>query len=508
MMHATANILSAFDFERNNNWVDAFYQFNSAKFEILLKTKGEYFWRKAGEQRALRLFHAAAQRIPAYRDFLKKHRIRHETIKTIKDFDRIPLTDKKNYIQAYPLEKRCWNGAMRHARIIPASSGTSGEPAFWPRGGFQEFEAGVIHELIYKNIFKIDKRCTLALIGFPMGMYVSGVATVLPSWLVAGKYPSFTLMSVGNNKNEMLRAAKNLGKNYEQVLLIGHPFFIKDVVETGREQGISWKRMNVRMLFCSEGFSEAWRRYVMEEAGMAVSHDKIISTYGSSEMLLMAHETPLSILARNTLEQNSALRKKLFSAPTTPDLFQYNPLFRYIESIHNELVFTSASGIPLVRFNLRDSGSVVSFETIKKELKIGGAKDWKLPFVALWGRSDQTIVFYAANIYPEHIKAGLDDRRFYGKLTGKFVMSKNYLKNMDEFLEINIELTKGVKASKGLAQTIQRKVVEKLREINMEYLFLCNHLEKDLTPRIVLWPYQHEKHFRPGLKPKYILKNT
>ncbi|HCE86940.1 MAG TPA: hypothetical protein DEP08_04090 [Candidatus Jacksonbacteria bacterium] len=505
-MSNESNIFSAFDFKKDRNWIDWFYRFDIAKFETLLRTKNESFWQKAGERRALELFHAAAERVPAYKDFLKKHDIRHMEIKTILDFRGVPLTDKENYIQAYPLKKRCWDGSLARQAVIPASSGTSGEPKFWPRGGFQEFEAGVIHELIYKNIFHINKHKTLALIGFPMGVYVSGVATVLPTWLVANKKYDLTLMSIGNNKSEMLRAVRNLYKDYSQILLIGHPFFIKDVIEAGKNEGVLWSKMKLGLMFCSEGFSEGWRRYILKQADMSFGRNMAVSTYGSSEMLLMGHETPLSVFVRTALEKNTTIAQKMFGDIAMPDLFQYNPLFRYIESVHDDLVFTSASGIPLVRFNLRDSGKVIPFVSIKKIISKTNADDWELPFVALRGRSDQTIVFYAANIYPEHVKAGLDDVKFYGKLTGKFVMRKDYLKNMDEFLEINIELTKETKTRSSLAAAIQKEVVKKLRKINMEYLDASSRFGEKLIPRIILWPYQHEKHFRPGLKPKYIAK--
>ena len=198
------------------------------------------------------------------------------------------------------------------------------------------------------------------------------------------------------------------------------------------------------------------------------------------------------------------------------NLFQYNPLLRYIESVNNELVFTSASGIPLVRFNIHDSGRPVSYEKIMDSFrKLGDlpAKNfpeldarsfWQLPFVALWGRNDYKIIFYAVNIYPEHVRRALSQSGLFSKLTGKFTMRKEYLKNMDEFLEINVELRKDVTPSRQLASKIRDYVVEHLQKVNMEYRDASSHLEKDLRPRIKLWPCQHEKYFKPGLKPRYI----
>jgi phenylacetate-CoA ligase len=522
-MNKEQGILSAFDFTKakKKNWISSFYNFDITKFEQLLRQKSKNFWQAQGEKRALKLFHAAAARVPAYKDFLKKHKIRPELIKNIRDFIQIPLTNKKNYIQNYPLSKRCWDGMLSRAKLVAISSGTSGEPTFWARGDFQEFEAAVTHELLYRYLFRINKYKTLLVIGFPMGVYVSGVATLLPSWLAAVKREyNITIASVGNNKIEILRLVKYLQKDYQQIVLLGHPFFIKDVIESGRKAGIVWSDRRLHLMLCSEGFSEVWRKYLISQTGAPFGWSRVISVYGSSEMLVKAYETPLSILARNLAEQNSQLRQRLFNSASIPNLFQYNPFLRYIESVGDELIFTCASGLPLIRFNLHDSGRVIPFGKMqealnqerpkwRKMLKQGEASQssWQLPLVALWGRSDQTIIFYAANIYPEHIHTALNYRPFLKKITGKFVIRKGYLKSMDEFLEINIELRPSVRQSRQLARRIQDHVVKKLREINMEYLFLCNNLDKDLQPRIKLWTYQHKKYFEPGLKPKYIIDN-
>ena len=510
-------LLSFFDFKKETSRIRDFYDFDSERFEALLKTKGEKFWDDLGTLRALEIFHESAKRVPAYADFLRRHKIRHAAIKTIEDFTRVPLTDKENYIQKYPLPMRCWDGELSEQNIVAMSSGTSGEATLWPRSAYQEFEAAVIHELLYRSTFEIKKYTTLLVIGFPMGVYVSGVATLLPSYLVAAKGYPMTIASVGNNKGEMLRIVKNLQKEYEQIILAGHPLFIKDVVESGAAAGIAWSKKRVRMMFCSEEFSEKWRKYVINEADAGSLLNSAISTYGSSEMLLMAYETPMSIMARNFMERQEDFKINLVGKGHVPNLFQYNPFLRYIESVHNELVLTSASGIPLVRFNMHDSGTILAFEKVRETLyatdfreqkefsEIDEKSFWQLPFVALWGRSNHKIIFYAANIYPEHIRPALSQSALFPKLTGKFTLHKEYLKNMDEFLEINVELRKDVKPSHQLASKIRDHAVEHLQKVNMEYLFIYNNNPgKDLHPRIKLWPYQHEKYFKPGLKPRYI----
>jgi phenylacetate-CoA ligase len=499
-------------FEPRKNYVAKFSQFDIAVYEKMLREKGEDFWREAGEKKALRLFHEMAERVPAYKDFLKKNKVKHETITTIEDFQKVPITDKKNYIEKYPLTERMWGGDVSSARIIAASSGTTGAPKFWPRGGHQEFEAAITHELLYRYLFEADKHKTLLLIGFPMGVYVSGIATVLPSVAVAEKSGNITIATVGTNKAEMVRLLRELSPLYEQTILVGHPFFIKDVIETTRAEKI--KTSKIKMLFCSEGFNEKWRDYVAGKAKCVP--EQALSVYGSSEFLLMGYETPFSIFIRKTVGEKRV--QEYFGFRTTPSVFQYNPLFSFIESpgdkAVNNLLFTSSSGIPLARFDLKDQGYIVSFSDVLKRLnnmfpiwdfQYGTKKKpWKIPFVIMSGRSDNTFILYAANIYPEHIHVALNHSPFLKKITGKFVIKKGYEKNMDEYWEIHVELQNRVIPNAELSKHIKEKVVATLREVNMEYLFLCNNLGKDLSPRVFLEKYQDETYFKPGTKPKYI----
>src|SRR3989344_3851021 len=120
--------------------IEAFFKFKASALDRELQKKPESFWRHEGEKKALTLFHHAAKRVPAYADFLKKNHIKSEQVRSIADFQNVPITTKKNYISEYPLEARSWDGALSRHKIIAVSSGTSGEPKFWPRGLHEESE--------------------------------------------------------------------------------------------------------------------------------------------------------------------------------------------------------------------------------------------------------------------------------------------------------------------------------------------------------------------------------
>ena len=482
-------------------------------YRALLRTKPASFWEKAGAKKALTLFHAAATQVPAYKKFLKAHKVDPAHIKTIADFSKVPPTTKENYIKKYSLAERSWGGKLDGHSIVAVSSGTSGEPTLWPRGGNQEFEAVLTHELLYTELFEIDRYRTLMIIGFPMGMYVSGVATSIPSFLAATKHPKLTIATVGNNKEAVLKLVHSMHKEYEQIVLVSHPFFAKDVIETGAHEGISWRKTKIKTLFCSEGYNETWRDFLASQIGSDPA-STLFNTYGSSEFLLVGYENPYTTTIRQHAEKDAELSDTLFGTTVVPSLFQYNPLMRYIQTEGNDLVITANSGVPLIRFNQHDAGEVIPFEQMeetmgahKKPLKNShknAFKPWQLPFVTLHGRSDRTLVFHAANIYPENIQVALNKKEYLSKLTGKFVMEKKYLKKMDQYLEIHIELEPGVKATPTLSQSLQKDITATLEKVNMEYRDARQRSHKDLTPRIDLRPYQDVTYFKPGLKPRYI----
>ncbi len=473
----------------------------------LLRSKPESWWVREGNERALKLFHDMAKHVPAYADFLKKKHVIPASIKTIDDLNTVPETTKKNYIAKYSLAQRSWGGTTAEHKIYAASSGTTGAPTLWPRGFEQDAESAAVHSLLFSDLYEVDSYKTLIVVGFPMGVYVSGIATAFPTYFASMVHPNISILTAGNNKESILAVLPKVQKQFKQIILVGHPFFVKDVIESGIRARIDWSKTKLRTFFCSEGFNEEWRSYLASLIGSSRPERHLFSTYGSSELLLMGYETPESILAKKYLEKHQVVQEMLTGKSGPISLFQYNPLVRHIAvNASNELLFSARAGVPLCRYNLKDSGALISRADMVRSAPTNakGWTPWNLPYVALFGRSDHTLTFYAANIYPEHIHAALNHRQFLKKITGKFTMEKNYTATMDQKLIIHIELQEGQRVNNAFHESVKRAVVTTLESVNMEYRFLRNHLEKDLVPKIVFQKYRHEKYFKNGLKPKYI----
>lgn len=485
------------------------------KIRTALTKKHEYYWHKNGEKMALHLFGEASKRVPAYHDFLKINKVNSSKVKTIVDFGKIPTVNKKNYLLKYPLEKLCWDGKIEKADMVSLSSGSSGKPFFWPRSKDQEDETALSHELFLLDSFEIDKYSTLLIVSFAMGMWVAGTLTYKAAQNIAEKH-KMTVITPGISKKDVLNIIRQIGNKYEQIIIAGYPPFVKDIVDDGERQKINWKKHRVKFLFAAEGFSEKWRDYIYKKIGAKNPLKDSLNIYGTADALILGHETPLSILIRRIADRDrGGLYKELFAQDRVPTLVQYNPALRYFESIGGNLIFSAFSGIPLVRYEIGDTGGIVNYSDmvsllnkhnidINKEARTANISNWKLPFLYVYGRNDFTASLYGINIYPENIRDVLSDKTIEKKLSGKFVMSTKNDIGMNQYLEVVVEMKNGItETDQELEEKIKVAVVKTLKQKNNEYNELYKSLSTKAEPKVILCSYGHKDFFAPGVKQKW-----
>lgn len=484
-----------------------------------LKHKQASHWMKMGEKKARALFHCARRTVPAYKKFLKAHGIDGNKIKTSEDFKRLPVMDKQTYLRAYPYRDLFPNRDLSRVTTISATSGSTGEPFYFPRGEAQDAQYEYIAELFLKNQFAIDKKSTLGIIGFGLGIWIGGIFTYKVLNKIAAKGYRFSLLPIGPNKELFLKSLKKFGPLYDQVLMMGYPPFIKDIIDEAGDYGVDWKNYRIKILTATEGFSEEFRDYLARRAHIANPLTDTINIYGTVELGTMAHETGIANMIRAIAAKNPSLAKNLFgSSHRLPTLAQYHPDIIHFEQVGDEVIGSgSGSAFPLIRYSFPDRGGVIAFERMGQEFTRGGmdmmqeakrhgiAKTiLKLPFVYVYERADSTITVRGANIYAEHIRRALLHPSLQNRVTGKFAMIKKEDVKMNEYFEVNVELKKKTKPSDVSVKTIQGILVETLRKLNSEYDDQYRSVPKMMTPPVILWPYGHELHFKPGAKQKWV----
>ncbi|MFH1534943.1 MAG: hypothetical protein ABIF80_03085 [Patescibacteria group bacterium] len=501
--------------------VDQFQEFLNAdavKDNIGLSMASYKIWQEKGKENALKFFHLASELVPAYSDFLKSNNIDHSKIKSYKDFSQIPVTTKENYLSKYPINKLCVNGDISQSNIVSSSSGSSGAPFYWPRNLEQDLNIAKILEILYVNNFEIHKTPTLMLVCLGLGVWTAGEMMFSSGKIIAQKGHPLTIMSPGVDLNETIKTLKNIAPYYKQTFIVGYPAFVKDIIDLAIKEGVDIKSLSLKILVGGEVFTENWREYIYKNAQMTNRFKDITSVLGSSEGGIVGIETPICSYIRKRAFDSNKIQKAFFGTNILPSIVQYNPAGKFFEIVKDELVLTNMGGLPLIRYNTRDNGKILSFEEImgifqKEEISvkqinndIGINSIWTLPFAYLSGRANVMATIYAVNVYPENIKPVLFNLDLKGLVTGRFTLKTTEDNNHNQFLEIFVELSPGCSENFELENKIKDMIVENLKKVNSEY----NKLSESLTGRnllkVNLKQFQDQKYFTSD-KQKYILKS-
>ncbi|MEK7547093.1 MAG: hypothetical protein AAB536_02865 [Patescibacteria group bacterium] len=486
----------------------------------LIKTKSGVFWSDIGKKKALALFRQAARRVPAYGDFLKKNKISPEKIKNFSDFQLVPPVNKNNYLRQYSLNELCWDGTLENPFVLTATSGSTGEPFYFLRGERLDWESSVLHELFLLNSRR-RKGPVLVIVAFGMGVWIGGLITYKAFEIASrGKNYPVSIITPGINKIEIMNALKKLSPKFAETIIAGYPPFLKDVVDSAADEGINLKKLNIRLLFAAEPFTENFRDHIVKKAGIKNPALDTLNVYGTAEIGTMAYETPTSIMMRRLAVKDKELFRDVFSnIEKTPTFAQYNPFFVNFEAPEGEILLTGDNSMPLIRYAVGDRGGVYGFDEISPILKANGydiekearknslKEIYKLPFVYVYERIDYSTTLYGLQIYPEAIREALLKKSLNGFFTGKFTMITKFDKHKDQFLEINLELKKSKKAGENVKKKTLKEIIAMLREKNSEFRELHSHLGKRAIPKLVFWEYEHPLFFKQGVKQKWVRKN-
>jgi phenylacetate-CoA ligase len=463
------------------------------------------------EQRALALFTSVVASVPAYQAFLAEHDVDPAAVRTIEDFPTLPLLTKDNYLRRYPLPQLCRGGELVGCDMVAVSSGSTGEPTFWPRSVADEFTVATRFEQVFHDSFGAGQRTTLAMVCFALGTWVGGMYTASCCRHLAAKGYPITVITPGNNVEEILRVVTALGPQFEQVVLLGYPPFLKGVIDTGLARGVPWPELNVKLVLAGEVFSEQWRTLVGQRLGGGQACFGSASLYGTADAGVLATETPLSISIRRYLAAHPTIARELFGESRLPTLAQYDPRNRLFETHQGTLLFTGDSGIPLIRYHIADAGGLTSFDAMLALLADHGFDPTaglgpdrpirQLPFVHVFGRSQFTVSYFGANIYPENISVGLEQPPVAGWVTGKFVMESREDADHDRYLAIAVELAPGVAGTEQMQRAIAQSIAGQLRSLNSEFAHYTP--PEHQLPRLSLHPAGDPDYFPPGVKHRY-----
>jgi phenylacetate-CoA ligase len=460
-----------------------------------------------GFAQALGLLQRVAAEVPAYGQILKERAIDPAAIRSPADFTRLPLLDKANYVRRFSQDEVVFGGDRGRCDFYAVSSGSTGEPTFWPRAAADEYPIAVRFEQVLRDMFRAHEKRTLAIVCFAMGTWVGGMFTTFCLRAVAEKGYRVMIATPGNKPDEILRIVEKLGPDFEQTILLGYPPFLKEVIDAGRAKGLDWGRFHPRLVLAGEVFSETWRELMAERAGVEDVIHFAASLYGTADAGVLAQETPLSVAIRRFLSKRPDLAQAIFGETRLPTLCQYDPANRYFEVVDGTLAFSGDNGVPLIRYHIADRGGIMPYADMMARLTAAGfdasfvPRHRRQPFVWVFGRANFTISYFGGNIFPETVSLALEQPAVRGFVTGKFVMEvKEGLRDKPAFT-LAVELAQGVVAADSITDLIADTVLGTLRELNSEF---ANYVPSDLQrPLVTLYPQGHPDYFPVGVKHRY-----
>lgn len=324
-----------------------------------------------------------------------------------------------------------------------------------------------------------------------------------------------TVITPGNNVAEILRVVERLGPDFEQIVLLGYPPFLKDAIDAGRANGLDWAAYRPKLVLAGEVFSEEWRTLVGQRSGSTRACFDSASLYGTADAGVLGNESPLSVCIRRYLAEQPDLARAIFGESRLPTLVQYDPRARFFEVAPETgtLLFTGDNGVPLVRYHIADSGGLVpyqwlvevlrqhGFDPVAEVLKSSDRGARPLPFAYVFGRADFTVSYFGANVFPENVTVGLEHAPIDQWVTGKFVMQAREDQDRNRFLSIVVELSSDVEPAADKAEAIAESILSHLLRLNSEFAHYVPAERQ--RPRIELAPRGDPNYFPVGVKHRY-----
>ena len=435
---------------------------------------------------AWRAAEQARRRVPAYRTLLARSGWRDDpSLPPAGRVRRLPTMDKASYVKAFSTEERCLDGRLRmEGTTIDESSGSSGTPFNWVRSAAELHD---VHRKFSQFGWYLFGDDVITINGFSMGAWATGIN--------AGEAMrrNGIVKSTGPDLEKILHTLDFFGPRYPYVIT-GYPPFLKHLVDESEKRGFDWRRYRIHGVAGGEGMSEGLRAY-LERRFLAV-----YSGYGASDIDIgVAGEMPITVWIRKRAAENPALQRALFGDdPRLPMLFQYSPLDYYIETNEEGELIITVNRLkvlsPRIRYNIHDAGGVIPFERMRAVLREFGLDPipacdrpdqpvFHMPFLYLFGRSDSTISYMGANIYPEDIEQGLFADAEDARRLGAFCLELVDTGGGEQRACVHVEALDGVTDDAAFMERLRGRVLDRLIATNLDFR---TSTDEDPTARAIL----------------------
>lgn len=330
-----------------------------------------------------------------------------EDIKSLRDFQKIPLTEKKDMRDNYPFG--LFAEPLEDIVRIHASSGTTGKPTVV---GYTRSDIDLWGKMIAKGLTRIGvTKQDVIQVSFGYGLFTGGIglhygceelgALVIP-------------ISGGNTSRQLM-----LMQDFGATALTCTPSYAMYLAESLEGSGVKPEDLKLKYgVFGAEPWTEGMREQIEAKLGI-----KAYDIYGLSEITGpgVAMECP----AQNGLHIDEHFYPEILDA-------QGNPL---PEGEKGELVFTTLGkeAFPAIRYRTKDLTS----------LRYGtcptcGAVGWTMDRVS--ARVDDMLIIRGVNVFPSQIEEAILS---LGVFEPVYLIIVDRVGNLDQ-LEVQVEVNESI----------------------------------------------------------------
>lgn len=494
-----------------------FQEIGAISFSMLIHRTPAKLKGKIGELNAGLVYFNTVRKCSGYRTIVKEHLGYVPKSISVKKFHSLPVLDKNNYVRRFDIEEICakplWQGYT-----FQRSSGFSGNPTYWPQQKLETRKFYTVFRWMCDKYFNPSRAPMLFIIGFSLGTWAGGtdLFRLTSEYSLYSGRPAVTI-APGENVAESLEILRLFGGFFSRIHIIGNPLYIKRIVDLGKD--LAWDKLKVSFATGGESTTEPWREWIAKGIGVDIEKEpmRIHNTYGTTDFGLgTATETSLSIAIKRLAINRPSLAQAIFDRRRNlPNLYQYNPLNHYLEQHGEEVLVTSWSHLPLIRYNVHDRSKVISYQKLKniladfkvniKELGLQYGYCPELPFIFVDSRTDGTVSIGGANVYPSNIEVALLENSELGRIVEHFYLR---IKEDDQSnYYLNVELI--IANIKEMAQNQKDSLIARAEELFLEVLLRDNseynvtwRNNPDVSPKVTL--AGQESMGKPSIKRNFI----
>lgn len=327
-----------------------------------------------------------------------------EDIKSLRDFQRLPLTTKEDLRKNYPFG--LFAEPMENIVRLHASSGTTGKPTVV---GYTSEDISLWAKIVANELRRVGvTKKDVVQVAYGYGLFTGGMglhygceelgALVVP-------------ISGGNTARQLM-----LMRDFGTTVLACTPSYALYLAESLEESGISRDELKLKIgVFGAEPWTEGMREQIEARLGI-----KAYDIYGLSEIMGPG--------VANDCEAHTGLH--VHEDHFYPEIVHPDSKLPLADGTEGELVFTTLTkeGIPLLRYNTRD------LSTLTRDTCECGRTLVRMKKIT--GRSDDMLIVRGVNLFPSQIEHVLLEM---GETSAHYMLYVDNVNNLDT-LELQVEM--------------------------------------------------------------------